>query len=153
MSFSIHFPLSNFEAGAPAADAVAALEALKMVAVEVVDAAVDAALFCELSSTAVAGEDETVEVTAVASAFSGLAGPAGEEKKDVIEALALGFLVVDVAMSAALRLSGVVIVVTGAQEELSCNRKSDLESMSVAVTQIEDAWARSRYHVNLTFGQ
>ena len=39
-----------------------------------------------------------------------LAGAEGEEKKEVIEALALGFLAVDVAMSAALRFNGVAIM-------------------------------------------
>ena len=51
-------------------------------------------------------EDETVEASAVAA----LAGADGELKKEVMEALALGFFVAEVAMSAALRLRGVVMV-------------------------------------------
>ena len=40
----------------------------------------------------------------------GLVGAEGEEKKEVMEALALGFLAVDVAMSAALRFNGVAMI-------------------------------------------
>ena len=52
-----------------------------------------------------------MEETVAASVVAGLAGPEGEEKKEVMEALALGFLAVEVAMSAALRFSGVVIAI------------------------------------------
>ncbi len=102
VSFSIHFALSKIGAGAAAIAGGAALEAMAVVVVEAVD-------FCKPSSTAVSGEEETVE-TVVEAAPAGLAGPAGEEKKDVMEALALGFLAVEVARSAALRLSGVVMM-------------------------------------------
>lgn len=98
--------LSNFEAGAAVGTRGATLEAAVVVPIEVVD-------FCELSSIAAAGGDETVETVVEA----GLAALAGEEKKEVMEALALGFLAVEVAMSAALRLSGVAMmeVKAGAQ--------------------------------------
>ncbi len=63
-----------------------------------------------------------MEETVDASAVSGLAGPAGEEKKEVIEALALGFLAVDVAISAALRFNGVAMVTFEAEKLLYPNR-------------------------------
>ena len=79
------------------------MDAVAVVVAEVVD-------FWELSSTAAAGgEDETVEAAAEASAAAGLAGSEGDEKNEVIEALALGFLAVATAMSAALRFNGVAI--------------------------------------------
>ena len=62
------------------------------------------------SSVAVGGEEETVEEACEAIVLTDLAGPEGEEKKEVIEALALGFLAVDVAMSAALRFIGVAMI-------------------------------------------
>ena len=62
------------------------------------------------SSVAVGGEEETVEEACEAIVLTDLAGPEGEEKKEVIEALALGFLAVDVAMSAALRFRGVAMI-------------------------------------------
>lgn len=61
------------------------------------------------SPVAVGGEEETVEEACEAIVLTDLAGPEGEEKKEVIEALALGFLAVDVAMSAALRFRGVAM--------------------------------------------
>ena len=69
------------------------------------------------SSSLSAGEDEDigdVDITVAVVSVS-LAGAAGEEKKDVIEALDLGFLAVEVAISAALRFKGVVIVSYGTQ--------------------------------------
>ena len=65
------------------------------------------------SSVAVGGEEETVEEACEPIVLIDLAGPEGEEKKEVIEALALGFLAVDVAMSAALRFRGVVMIKLG----------------------------------------
>ena len=112
MSFSIHFSLSNFDVGAAAADEVAVLEAVKIDVVGVLVVA-DVTDFWELSSTAVAGEDETVD----ASATGVFAGPAGEEKNEVIEAFTLGFLAVEVAISTALRLTGVAIL--GGSEGMS----------------------------------
>lgn len=108
MSFSIHFALSNF--GAAAADGAGAvwLEALNIEAV-VVAVVVEAVELGKLLSTAAVGEEETVETAADVVSVC-LAGPAGEEKKEVMDAFALGFLAVEVARSAALRLSGVVMI-------------------------------------------
>ncbi len=104
MSFSIHFALSNFSAGNAALAAGATPAAVKVEAGVVVPS--EAVDFCELSSPAAAGGDETV----VEAVGTGLAELAGEEKKEVMEALALGFLAVEVATSAALRLSGVAMM-------------------------------------------
>ena len=62
------------------------------------------------SSVAAGGEEEMVEEAWEAIVVEDLAGAEGEEKKEVIEALALGFLAVDVAMSAALRFNGVAMI-------------------------------------------
>lgn len=70
---------------------------------------VEVVLFCELSTVAVGGEEEMVEEAVEAAAAAGF-GVEGEEKKEVMEALAFGFFAVEVAMSAALRLRGVVIL-------------------------------------------
>lgn len=64
--------------------------------------------FCELSAATAGGEEEMVEEAVEAAA--GLAGAEGDEKNDVMEALAFGFFAVEVAMSAALRLRGVDIL-------------------------------------------
>lgn len=56
------------------------------------------------------GEDGTVEEAVDAAAAAGFAVLDGEEKKEVMLALALGFLAVEVAMSPALRLRGVAMV-------------------------------------------
>lgn len=56
----------------------------------------------------VAGEEGRVE-EAVDAAAAGFAVLDGEEKKEVMLALAFGFLAVEVAMSPALRLSGVAM--------------------------------------------
>ena len=61
------------------------------------------------SSVAVGGEEETVVEAWEEIVLTDLTGPEGEEKKEVMEALAFGFLAVDVAMSAALRFRGVVM--------------------------------------------
>lgn len=108
VSFSIHFSLSNFRAEAAAADGAPASLVLNMDAVVVAVVVTEAVDFWELPSMALVGEDETVE-TVSTSAVAGLDGPAGEEKNEVIDALAFGFLAVDVAMSAALRLRGVAM--------------------------------------------
>ena len=62
------------------------------------------------SSVAARGEEEMVEEAWEALVVEGLVGAEGEEKKEVMEALALGFLAVDVAMSAALRFNGVAMI-------------------------------------------
>ena len=56
------------------------------------------------------GDEEIAEEAVEAAAVAGLVRPEGEEKKEVIEALAFGFFAVLVAISAALRLRGVVIL-------------------------------------------
>lgn len=56
------------------------------------------------------GEEGTVEETVDAAAAAGFAVLDGEEKKEVMVALAFGFLAVEVAMSPALRLSGVAML-------------------------------------------
>ena len=63
-----------------------------------------------VSSVAARGEEEMVEEAWEALVVEGLVGAEGEEKKEVMEALALGFLAVDVAMSAALRFNGVAMI-------------------------------------------
>ena len=62
------------------------------------------------SSVAARGEEEMVEEAWEAMVVEDLVGAEGEEKKEVMEALALGFLAVDVAMSAALRFNGVAMM-------------------------------------------
>lgn len=107
VSFSTHLALSNLGAAAAAGtDSGAVLDASKMGAVGEV---VEVVLFCELSTVAVGGEEEMVEEAVEAAAAAGF-GVEGEEKKEVMEALAFGFFAVEVAMSAALRLRGVVIL-------------------------------------------
>ena len=105
MSFSTHFALSNFEAEAAAADGRSAADdeasfekALTVVDVALEDASVEAAV----------GEDEGAGAAPV-----DFAGAEGRDKKDVIEALTLGFLALLVATSAALRLIGVAIGESG----------------------------------------
>lgn len=75
----------------------------------VVDVAVEAVDLGEVSCITVGGDEDTVEEAMDAAAAAGFVGAEGEEKNDVMEALAFGFLVVEVATSAALRLSGVAI--------------------------------------------
>lgn len=80
---------------------------------ESIVALVDAVLFSDSSTVeavAVGGEEEMVDEAVEAAAPAGFARADGEEKKEVMEALAFGFFAVDVAMSAALRLRGVVIL-------------------------------------------
>lgn len=55
------------------------------------------------------GEEGTVDEAVDAAAGAGLAVLEGEEKKEVMLALAFGFLAVEVAMSPALRLRGVAM--------------------------------------------
>lgn len=105
MSFSTHFALSNFGAGAAAADG-----AVLAVNTEAIVAVAEAVDFGETSSESLGGEDETVE-EAVEAAAAGLAELAGVEKNDVMEALAFGFFALEAAMSAALRLRGVDMMV------------------------------------------
>lgn len=102
MSFSTHFALSNLGTGVEAEETVLATVNTGAVVVLVV---MDVS-----SSVAVGGEEETVEEACEAIVLTDLAGPEGEEKKEVMEALALGFLAVDVARSAALRFRGVAII-------------------------------------------
>ena len=106
MSFSTHFALSNFGAGAAAADGAV----LVAVNTEAVVAVAEAVGFGETSSETLGGEDETVE-EAVEAAAAGLAELAGVEKNDVMEALAFGFFALEAAMSAALRLRGADMMV------------------------------------------
>ena len=80
-----------------------------MDAVAVVADAVD---FWEESSTSVEGEEGIVEEAVGTAAADGLAALEGEEKKEVMVALAFGFLAAEVAMSAVLRLRGVAMVKT-----------------------------------------
>ena len=138
--------------GAECADGIALSGLLNIDAVGVVAAVmVDVVDFCELSLSAVAGEDETVEETVSASAVAGLGGPLGEEKKEVIEALAFGFLVAEVAMSAPLRLRGVVIAGTGEAEKhadrtCSLKRKLDVTCKRVVAEGCYDKRGIARLH-------
>ena len=101
VSFSTHFALSNLGKGVEAEETVlAAVNTGAGVVLVVVGGS---------SSVAVGGEEEMVEEACEAIVLTDLAGPEGEEKKEVIEALPLGFLAVDAAMSAALRFRGVVM--------------------------------------------
>ena len=108
VSFSTHFALSNLGTGAAgsAEDEAAAVE-VNMDAVVV--AAVDSVRFGEASSMTVPGEDGMVKEAVEAGAAAGFAVLEGEEKKEVMVALAFGFLAVEVAMSPALRLRGVAM--------------------------------------------
>ena len=101
VSFSTHFALSNLGTGVEAEETVLATGNTGAGVVLVV---VDGS-----SSVAVGGEEETVVEAWEEIVLTDLTGPEGEEKKEVMEALALGFLAVDVAMSAALRFRGVVM--------------------------------------------
>ena len=108
VSFSTHFALSNLGNGAAASAGVGAAAAdVKM---DAVVAVVDAVDFCEESSrTVVGGEEGTVEGAIDTAAAAGFAVLEGEEKNEVMVALAFGFLAVEVAMSPALRLRGVAM--------------------------------------------
>ena len=68
----------------------------------------DAMDFWEASSGSVVGEEGTIEEAVGAAAAAGFAVD-GEEKKEVMVALAFGFLAAEVAMSPALRLRGVAM--------------------------------------------
>lgn len=107
VSFSTHFALSNLGKGAAASAAGgggAAAADVKMAAVA------DAVDFCEESSITVAGGEEgTVEEAVDTAAAAGFAVLEGEEKNEVMVALAFGFLAVEVAPSPALRLRGVAM--------------------------------------------
>lgn len=70
---------------------------------------VDAVDFGDESSAASGGEEEIAEEAVEIAAALGLGGAEGEEKKDVMDALALGFLAALVAISAVLRLRGVAM--------------------------------------------
>lgn len=63
-------------------------------------------------SLAAKGDEDGGEDVAVELAAAGFAGPAGEEKNEVIDAF-LGFLAALAAMSAAFRLAEVAIVGVG----------------------------------------
>lgn len=108
VSFSTHLALSNLGAAVAIGAGSGAEEVEAKIAA--VGEVVEATLFCELSATMVGGDDEIVEEAFEAAAAAGLLGAEGEEKKDVMEALAFGFFAVEVAMSAALRLRGVAIL-------------------------------------------
>ena len=101
VSFSTHFALSNLGTGVEAEETV--------LATGNIGAGVVLVVVGGSSSVAAGGEEETVEEACEEIVLTDLTGPEGEEKKEVIEALALGFLAVDVAMSAALRFRGVVM--------------------------------------------
>lgn len=107
MSLSSHFCLSNFGVEVAATDAVPELDAAPKIAAVV--AVVTAAGFVEVSFVSSGGEEEKVEEAVETAAVVDFAGAEGDEKNDVMDAFALGFLAVLVAMSAALRLSGVAI--------------------------------------------
>lgn len=111
VSFSTHFALSNLGNGAAAsAGGGAAAADVKM---DAVVAVVDAVDFCEESLRTVAGGEEgTVEGAIDTAAAAGFAVLEGEEKNEVMVALAFGFLAVEVAMSPALRLRGVAMART-----------------------------------------
>lgn len=84
-----------------------------MVAAENIEAggAFEATEFVETSFVWARGDDDGGEdVVELAAAPTGFVAPDGEEKKEVIEALAFGFLVVLEATSAALRFSGVAML-------------------------------------------
>ncbi len=104
VSFSTHFALSNLGAGAVVGLAAVGFD-LNIGAAVVVDA-VD---FGDESSAASGGEEEIAEEAVEIAAALGLGGAEGEEKKDVMDALALGFLAALVAISAVLRLRGVAM--------------------------------------------
>lgn len=106
VSFSTHFSLSNLGPFAAGAE-VAALALANTGAVAVVG---EVLVFGDVSLLSVVGEEEMVVETFEAPSAPALAGPEGEEKNEVMEALALGFFAVDVAMSAALRLRGVAMM-------------------------------------------
>lgn len=106
VSFSTHFALSNLGNGAAASAAGgggAAAADVKMAAVA------DAVDFCEESSRTVAGGEEGTVEEAVNTAAAGFVVLEGEEKNEVMVALAFGFLAVEVATSPALRLRGVAM--------------------------------------------
>ena len=102
VSFSTHFALSNLGAGVEAEETeLATVSTGADVVLVVTDVE---------SSVAARGEEEMVEEAWEAMVVEDLVGAEGEEKKEVMEALALGFLAVDVAMSAALRFNGVAMI-------------------------------------------
>ncbi len=103
VSFSTHFALSNL--GTVAVEAEETVLATVSTGAVVVLVVMDAG-----SSVAAGGEEETVEEACEAMVLPDLVRAEGEEKKEVIEALALGFLAVDVAISAALRFKGVAMI-------------------------------------------
>ena len=78
--------------------------------IEGVAVVVDKVLFWELSAAASGGEESMTEEAAEAVAAAGFPGADGEEKKEVMEAFALGFFAVEAAISAAFRLRGVAIL-------------------------------------------
>ena len=119
VSFSTHFPLSNLGNGAVFASDAAAGAAAADVKMDAVVVGADAVDFWEESSTRVGGEEGIVEevVDTAAAATDGLAVLEGEEKNEVMVALAFGFFAAEVAMSPALRLRGVAMVRTVCQSQ------------------------------------
>ena len=80
--------------------------------------AVETGVFEAAPSLVAKGDDEGGEDEVVALVAAGFTGPAGEEKKEVMDAF-FGFLAVLAAISAAFRLAGVAIVGVGRHWELT----------------------------------
>ena len=141
VSFSSHFALSNFaNVVEVTTGAVAVLDAPNTGAT----AFVEPTALKVVSFPAVKGEDEGGELEA---GFA--AAPAGEEKNDVMDAFAFGFLVALVATSAALRFKGVAILATGIKlrygEGKSKSTSSGLSKIHrVAHGSLSDNASRSR---------
>jgi len=96
--------LSNFGAGLAAADTPAVFDAPPNI--EAVVAVVEVNDLGEISFAPFEGDELMVEEAVAAAGFD---GADGDEKKEVMEAFAFGFLAALVATSAVLRLSGVAI--------------------------------------------
>ena len=97
--------------------APAAVDGLKM---DAVVAVVEVDGFGDVSLLGARGEEDGGEVAVeLAAAPAGFTGPDGDEKNEVMEALAFGFFVVLVATSAALRFNGVAITLL-ARQRSSC---------------------------------
>ena len=91
--------------------------------------AVETGVFGVAPSLVAKGDEEGGEDVVVALAVTGLTGPAGEEKNDVMDAF-FGFLAVLATTSAAFLLAGVAIVGVWRHWELTQYSRSKVDSFT-----------------------
>ena len=106
LSFSTHFALSNLAGGAAVVEASAALAPANIGAAATAEVGVELGV----SLSGALGEEDGADEALALVASGAFVVAEGEEKNEVMAALALGFLVVEVAISTALRFNGVAMM-------------------------------------------